>query len=155
MGREEKIAYFEKQIEKLKESAKKHADKLVKAREVAEQANVELEVLRNENAAQQGNDQAVGQGSEGLVADVQKLKDALAQKQEANSETEKMLADLKTQLQQLDKTLQDLATESASNKQQKEEKELEHKRVCHKIQQLQKDDKEAHVVVSKMEKQHP
>merc|ERR1712014_543669 len=41
------------------------------------------------------------------------------------------------------------------NKQQKEEKELEHKRVCHKIQQLQKDDKDAHVVVSKMEKQHP
>ncbi|CAE6932945.1 SMC2-1, partial [Symbiodinium sp. KB8] len=33
--------------------------------------------------------------------------------------------------------------------------ELEQKRVTHKIQQLQKDDKESHVVVARMEKEHP
>merc|ERR1719356_384558 len=83
------------------------------------------------------------------------MKDALGQKQAAHADAEKKLEELKTHLLQLDKTLSDLAAELTLNKQQKEEKELEHKRVCHKLQQLQKDDKDAHVVVSKMEKQHP
>merc|ERR1719491_2877375 len=80
----------------------KPQEKLIKAREFAEQANVELEVLRNQVSAQQGNEQAAGQGHEGLLAEVQKLKDGLAQKQATYADVDKKLEDMKTNLQNLD-----------------------------------------------------
>jgi len=55
----------------------------------------------------------------------------------------------------LDKALSALDAELRANKTEREDKELEQKRISHKIQQLQKDDKEATVVVARMEKQHP
>merc|ERR1719401_438955 len=62
---------------------------------------------------------------------------------------------MRSHLKELDESLAGLATESTSNRQQREEKELEQKRVRHKIEQLQKDDKEAGNVVLRMEQQHP
>lgn len=153
-GREERIQYFEQQVEKLKAVAKQHADKLDKQREKTEQANVELEVLRNEIAAQEGKEQATEHSHGGLAGDVQKLRDLLDQRHAAHAAATAQLEALRLELQQLDQVLADFAAELTSNRQQQEEKELEHKRVTHKVQQLQKDDKEAHVVVAKMEKQH-
>jgi len=154
-GREERIKYFEKQVEKLKGQQQDQSKKLEKQREKTEQANVELEVLKNELQAQEGKDQASGQSNDGMVAEVDKLKEMLEKKRTSHTELGTHLEALRAELQQLDKTLADLAAELTTNKTQREEKELEQKRVSHKIQQLQKDDKESHVVVGRMEKQHP
>merc|ERR1719401_2432770 len=62
---------------------------------------------------------------------------------------------MRSHLKELDESLASLATESSTNRQQREEKELEQKRVRHKIEQLQKDDKEAGNVVLRMEREHP
>merc|ERR1719401_2378960 len=62
---------------------------------------------------------------------------------------------MRSHLKELDESLASLATESSTNRQQREEKELEQKRVRHKMEQLQKDDKEAGNVVLRMEKEHP
>merc|ERR1719464_367045 len=64
------------------------------------------------------------------------------------------LEGLRSELRQLDELLNNLSTELATNRQQREEKELEQKRTSHKVQQLQKDDKESLIVVARMEKQH-
>merc|ERR1711957_847338 len=56
---------------------------------------------------------------------------------------------------QLDATLGDLGEELTSKKQEREEKTLEEKKLSNKVQQLQKDDQEAHKVVARMEQQHP
>jgi len=67
----------------------------------------------------------------------------------------KQLEELKAELRQLDETLQASDDELKKLKMQREEKDLEQKKVTHKIQQLQKDDKEAGAVVLRLEKQHP
>merc|ERR1719464_474752 len=64
------------------------------------------------------------------------------------------LEGLRAELRSLDELLNNLSTELATNRQQREEKELEQKRTSHKVQQLQKDDKESLNVVARMEKQH-
>merc|ERR1719401_2019236 len=61
---------------------------------------------------------------------------------------------MRSHLKELDESLNNLSTELATNRQQREEKELEQKRTSHKVQQLQKDDKESLNVVARMEKQH-
>jgi len=154
-SREERIKYFETQVEKLKGEAKQQLSKLEKQREKTEQANVELEVLKNEIQAQEGKDQASGQNHDGMLAEVQKLRDTLESKRASHTDVAAQLEALKEELTKLDKVLADLSAELASNKTQREDKGLEQKRVSHKIQQLQKDDKDALVVVSKMEKEHP
>merc|ERR1712070_353336 len=72
-SREDRIAHLEKQVEELKNSAKQRADKLDKQREKTEQAGVELDVMRNELASQEGMDQSVGQSHDGIAAEVAKL----------------------------------------------------------------------------------
>eukprot|EP00933_Yihiella_yeosuensis_P044862 TRINITY_DN40139_c0_g1_i1.p1 TRINITY_DN40139_c0_g1~~TRINITY_DN40139_c0_g1_i1.p1 ORF type:complete len:1222 (-),score=402.44 TRINITY_DN40139_c0_g1_i1:218-3883(-) len=153
-GRDERIKYFEKQIVKLKEGEKQYVDKLEKQREKFEQAQVELEVLKNELAALEGKEQESGQGHETLAADIEQMRTALEEKKAKYEATGTKLDNLRNELKNLDETLGALTEELASNKQQREEKELEQKRVTHKIQQLQKDDKESANVVQRMEKQH-
>jgi len=153
-GRESRIKYFEQQIEKLKASSQQHAGKLEKQREKTEQANVELEVVRNELSAQQGHDQASGQTHDSLAAEVAKFQALLEEQRKNQAELASSLETLREGLKQLDEEMASLAAELTSNRQQHEEKELEHKRLSHKIQQMQKDDKEAHIVVARMEKQH-
>lgn len=153
-SREERIKHLEEQVEQLKATAKQHIDKLEKQREKTEQANVELEVLRNEMLAQESSEQASGQSHESLQAEVVQLGSGLERQRTMYDEVGTKLEFLRGDLKNLDEVLNNLATELTSNRQQREEKELEQKRLSHKLQQLQKDDKEAHVVVARMEKQH-
>lgn len=156
-GRDGRIQHLEKQVEKLKAQAAQQVDKLEKQREKTEQAYVELEVMRSElvNQQQQASTTTSGDSQEGLNAEVEKLRATLEQKRSDYETTGQRLEELRNELRQLDQVLDDLGKELTANRQEKEEKELEHKRLSHKIQQLQKDDKEAHVVVARMEKQHP
>ena len=56
-SREDRIKYFERQIAELKKSAKQNVDKIEKQREKTEQAQVEVEVLRNELLQMEGKEQ--------------------------------------------------------------------------------------------------
>lgn len=154
-SREERIQHLEEQVEGLKAETKKHVEKLERQREKSEQVGVELEVLRNELASQESGQQASGQSHGTLEAEVGQLGEALEQRRAAHEAAGQRLEALRAELRQLDEGLGSLAAEQASNRQQREERELEQKRLAHKIQQLQKDDKEAHLVVARMEKQHP
>mmetsp|Transcript_716 Transcript_716/g.1237 ORF Transcript_716/g.1237 Transcript_716/m.1237 type:complete len:1207 (+) Transcript_716:61-3681(+) len=153
-NREDRTKYFEKQIVELKKSAKQNVEKLEKQREKTEQAQVELEVVRNELLAMEGKDQDSGKGQESLAQELEKMKEELQQKKEKFEELGTNLENMRTELKNLDETLGSLSDELTSNKQKREEQELEHKRVKHKMEQLQKDDKESHVVVARLEKEH-
>merc|ERR1712070_1044098 len=154
-GREGRIAHLEKQVEELKNSAKQRADKLEKQREKTEQAQVELDVMRNELASQEGQDQAVGSSHDGIAADVAKLTAIFEKQKGILDDLGKQLEELKAELRQLDETLQASDEELKKLKMQKEEKDLEQKKISHKVQQLQKDDKEAGTVILRLEKPHP
>ncbi|CAJ1367875.1 unnamed protein product [Effrenium voratum] len=200
-SREDRIKYFEGHIRELQKSAKQNVEKIEKQREKTEQAQVEVEVLRNELSAMEGKDQDLrppvtlasgwglwegivcnlhqwllrlfdndrawqdsGRGQESLAAEMQQMSESLAEKKdEAFEEADRVAwAARLLQLRSLDESLGQLAEEVGRNKQKREEKdlgvdeaELEQKRVTHKIQQLQKDDKESHIVVARMEKEHP
>ena len=56
-SREDRIKYFERHIAELKKSAKQNVDKIEKQREKTEQAQVEVEVLRNELLQMEGKEQ--------------------------------------------------------------------------------------------------
>merc|ERR1719316_840066 len=61
----------------------------------------------------------------------------------------------KGEMRELDECLSTLSKELADNKKLTEEKELEQRRLTHKIQQLEKEDKEAGGNVSRMEQEYP
>jgi len=153
-SREDRISHLEEQVEQLKATAKQHVDKLEKQREKTEQANVEFEVMRNEMVAQESSEQASGQTHEGMQSEVDQLKADLDAQRASHKELGERLEGLRGDLKNLEELLGKLAAELTANRQQREEKELEQKRLSHKVQQVQKDDKEAHVVVARMEKQH-
>mmetsp|Transcript_32329 Transcript_32329/g.89323 ORF Transcript_32329/g.89323 Transcript_32329/m.89323 type:complete len:1202 (-) Transcript_32329:120-3725(-) len=154
-SRGERIKQLEKQVDQLKATAKQHVDKLEKQREKTEQVNVELEVIKNEYAAQEGRDEATDSSAAKMKAEVEQLEAELKAKRTAYEETGAKLDSLRNELKDLDESLGALSAELTANRQQREEKELEQKRVAHKVQQLQKDDKEAHVRAAAMEKEHP
>ena len=56
-SREDRIKYFERHIAELKKSAKQNVDKIEKQRVKTEQAQVEVEVLRNELLQMEGKEQ--------------------------------------------------------------------------------------------------
>ena len=56
-SREDRIKYFERHIAELQKSAKQNVDKIEKQREKTEQAQVEVEVLRNELLQMEGKEQ--------------------------------------------------------------------------------------------------
>jgi len=153
-NREGRTKHFEKQIVELKKSAKQNVEKIEKQREKTEQAQVELEVVRNELLAMEGKDQDSGKGQESLAADIEKMLEDLQKKKASYEELGTNLEAMRTELKNLDDSLGSLAEEQSGNKQKREEQELEQKRVSHKIQQAEKDDKESHVVVARMEKEH-
>merc|ERR1719450_1494309 len=62
---------------------------------------------------------------------------------------------MKGELRALDEDLSSLSKELADNKKVTEEKELEQKRLNHKLQQLEKEDKEAGGTVARMEQEYP
>merc|ERR550537_1038078 len=62
---------------------------------------------------------------------------------------------MKGELRDLDESLSTLSKELADNKKMTEEKELEQRRLTHKLQQLEKEDKEAGGTVARMEQEFP
>jgi structural maintenance of chromosome 2 len=154
-SREDRIQHLEEQVERLKGEAKKHAEKIEKQREKFESLNVEYEVAKGELEAQEGKDQATGQSHGDFEAETQALKDNLQKQKEAYQKLGERLEGMRGHLKELDESLAGLAAESSANRQQREEQELEQKKRRHKIEQLQKDDKEAGNVVLRMEKEHP
>merc|ERR1719453_2401025 len=62
---------------------------------------------------------------------------------------------MKNELRELDDTLGALSKELSENKKVTEEKELEQRRLTHKMQQLEKEDKEAGGTVARMEQEFP
>lgn len=154
-SREDRIKYFERHIAELKKSAKQNVDKIEKQREKTEQAQVEVEVLRNELLQMEGKEQDSGRGQESIAAEIQQMSESLSAKKASYAETYTQRENLRVELENADESLAKLSEEITQNKQKREEQELEQKRVTHKIQQLQKDDKESHVVVARMEKEHP
>jgi len=79
----------------------------------------------------------------------------LDSKKKLNEEVSQKLETLRKELKDLDAMLDELGKEQATCKAKREESELEHKRLDHKVVQMQKDDKEAHSVAHRMEKEHP
>merc|ERR1719378_923440 len=61
----------------------------------------------------------------------------------------------KGEIRDLDEALSTLSKELADNKKLTEEKELEQRRLTHKLQQLEKEDKEAGGTVERMEQEYP
>jgi len=110
--------------------------------------------MNNEIAAQDSKDQDTGKSGDNLAGEVTKLKETYEAKKSFSESLGAKLEAMREELKNLDETLGKLSTELTSCRQQREEKELEQKRLNHKMQQLTKDDKEAHVVVGRMEKQH-
>jgi len=154
-GREDRIAFLEKQIEDFKAFVKQQASKLQAQHEKSEQASVELDVLKTELTSSESKEQDSAQSHEHLKAEVAELKAVHEQQSAKYEEVGTRLETLKGELRHLDEALGSLTEELGKVRAQKEEKELEQKRISHKVQTLQKEDKEAHVVVARMEKQHP
>eukprot|EP00929_Paragymnodinium_shiwhaense_P006643 TRINITY_DN11047_c0_g1_i1.p1 TRINITY_DN11047_c0_g1~~TRINITY_DN11047_c0_g1_i1.p1 ORF type:complete len:1201 (+),score=447.04 TRINITY_DN11047_c0_g1_i1:84-3686(+) len=154
-GRDDRIKHLEKTVETLKAEAKKQVAAIEKQRERTEQAQVELEVAQGEEQAQASKDDASGQNNAKLAEEVEEFRTSLKEQKEKYAETGTELENLRNELKSLDDTLAKLGTELNTNKQKREEKELEQKRLAHKVQQLQKDDKDAHVVAARMEEEYP
>jgi structural maintenance of chromosome 2 len=154
-SREGRIKYFEEQVERLKGEAKKHAEKLEKQREKTEQATAEYEVIRDELQAQENQDQASGTSNSDLEADVQKLKELLEKSRADLAAMSARSESLTAEIRELDSVVGNLDNELKANKKHREERELEQRRLNHKMQQLEKDDKESSMVVARMEKQYP
>jgi len=154
-SRGERIKHLEKKVEELKIEAKKKVDNLEKQREKTEQTQVEYEVAKNEMLAQEGKDNVTGESNAKLQEELDQMTKDLEASKLNYADTNKQLEDLRNELKSLDETLNALATELATNKQQREEKELEQKKQAHKVEQLRKDDKEAGVIAARMEKDYP
>jgi len=154
-GREGRIAFLEKQVEELKGTLKQQASKLQAQHEKSEQAIVELDVLKAEAANCESKEQDSAQSHEQLKAEVAELKNVYDQQSAKFEEVGLRLETMKGELKSLEEALGGLTEELSTVRTGKEEKELEQKRLSHKVQTLQKEDKEAHHVVARMEKQHP
>jgi structural maintenance of chromosome 2 len=154
-GREDRISHLEQQVERLKGEAKQWVDKLEKQREKTEQANVELEVMKGEEQAVASKDQESGQSNAQAKEQIATDRAAMEETKVKYDDIGKKLDALRDELKQLDDTLGKLGTELAGNRQKREELELEQKRATHKVQQLQKDDKEAGAVAARLEAEHP
>jgi len=153
-GREGRIAYLEKQIIELKSSRKPRLDKLEKHREKYEQASVEYEVAKSAFDDLEGQDQSVGSGSSKLTGEVEMLTKSVEEQREQQKAVASRLEAMKDELKQMDGVLNGLSEELSRTKQEREEKLLEEKKVSNKVQQLQKDDQEAHKIVARMEQQY-
>ena len=110
--------------------------------------------LRVTECCRNGSNQVSGQSNDGLAAEVEKFQTVFNQQKAASDALSERLGALRGELARLDTALGELTTRLGTNKQQREEKELEQKKVTHKVQQLQKDDKEVHLVVARLEKEH-
>ncbi|CAE7947044.1 smc2, partial [Symbiodinium sp. KB8] len=82
-GRDERIKYFERQVVELKKAAKQNVEKIEKQREKTEQAQVEVEVLRNELQALDAKDQDSGKGQEAILAEIEQMSENLEAKKES------------------------------------------------------------------------
>merc|ERR1719215_1703456 len=131
------------------------SEKVEKQREKLEQASVEYDVMRNEMESQEGQDESTGKGHNALTSDVDQLRKCLDNERSNLDELASRLDALRDELRHLDSTLGGLGEELSTIKQDREEKTLEEKKLSNKVQQLQKDDQEAHKVVARMEQQHP
>jgi len=154
-GREDRIEFLEGQIVDLKKTAQQHVGKMEKQREKTEQASVELEVLRNDLLAQESGDQSAGQSNDSLKSEIEQFKSAISEKQTLHKDLGEKIEMAKGELRELDECLSTLSKELADNKRVTEEKELEQKRINHKIQLLEKEDKEAGGNVARMEQEYP
>jgi structural maintenance of chromosome 2 len=154
-GREDRIKFLEGQIVELKQSAKAHVGKLEKQREKTEQASVEHEVIRNDLKAQESGDESAGQSNDSLQTEIEQLKALIAERGNTLGELNEKIEIMKGELRALDETLSTLSKELADNKKLTEEKELEQKRLNHKLQLLEKEDKEAGGTVARMEQEYP
>merc|ERR1711972_43598 len=94
-------------------------------------------------------------GNESLQTEIAQLKASIEEKGTYLNDLSEKIGLLKGEMTKLDETLNLLAKELSDNKRQQEEKELEHKRVVHKMQQLEKEDAEAGGAVDRMEQEHP
>merc|ERR1719162_1650178 len=154
-GREERIEFLEGQVAELKAKAKQQVGKMEKQREKTEQASVELEVLRNDLLAQENGDQSAGQSNDSMQTEVEQLKASIAEKTVFLKDLSEKIEMMKSELRELDDTLGTMSKELADNKKVSEEKELEQRRLTHKMQQLEKEDKEAGGAVARMEQEFP
>lgn len=153
-GREGRIKHLHQQIEQLQVTHKQHLHQLEKHRERNEQITVEMEVMKTELQSHESQDQAAGEGDKSLEEEVEALKTQLQTQNASLEELAKTIAALQAEIRELDTGVQVLEAELKTNRQQKEEKELEQKRTNHKIQQMQNDDKESHLVVQRLEQQY-
>eukprot|EP00913_Durusdinium_trenchii_P020928 g19664.t1 len=95
-----------------------------------------------------------GRGQESIAAEIESISESLFSKKASYEETGKQLENMREELQNLGPRRGTVIFRQLETVRVGAE-ELEQKRVTHKIQQLQKDDKESHVVVARMEKEHP
>mmetsp|Transcript_33990 Transcript_33990/g.79502 ORF Transcript_33990/g.79502 Transcript_33990/m.79502 type:complete len:1210 (-) Transcript_33990:177-3806(-) len=154
-NRGDRLKHLQGQVEKFQAEAKKHQATLEKQQEKMDQASVDYEVMCSELKAQESKDEASGQSNDSLATEIETLKQNLAGKKEEVESLTAKLEEHRAFIASLDATLGSLSQELATIAQQREEKELEQKRITHKIQQVQKDDKEVHVVVARLEKENP
>jgi len=108
-GRDDRIKFLEGQVADLKKTAQQHVGKLEKQREKAEQASVELEVLRNDLQAQESGDESAGQNNDSLQSEIEQHKTAITEKTSMVKELAEKIEMAKAELRELDECLSTLS----------------------------------------------
>jgi len=153
-GRGDRIKFLEGQIVDLQGQAKQQVSKLEKQREKTEQASVEFDVLKNDLVAQESGDNSVGQSTNVMATEIEQLKTLIVERGSQLQDLNEKIEMMKNELRDLDENLSALSKELSDNKKITEEKELEQKRLNFKLQQLEKEDKEAGGTVERMEQEY-
>jgi len=153
-GREERLKQLEKDVEKQKVVAKKRTEELLVQREKQDKLDVELEAMKAELENAENAAADTSKQNAAAEAEVVKLEESVKKFKVLCDEAAAKLEKMRAELVQADEQLASLTQELKEGRRIKEEKELELKKVGHRIAQFHKDHKETNSAVANMEKQH-
>jgi len=153
-GREQRLKQLEKDVEKQKVVAKEKAELLLVQREKQDKLDVELEAMKGELENAENAAADTGKQHAAAEAEVLKLEESVQKYKVLVDDAAAKLEKMRAELVQADEQLAALSQELKEGRRIKEEKELELKKVGHRISQFHKDHKETNSAVASMEKQH-
>jgi len=153
-GREQRLKQLEKDVEKQKIVAKEKTEVLRERREKQDKLDVELEAMKTELENAEAAAADSGKQDAAAEAEVLKLEESVQKYKVIVDDAAAKLEKLRAECVQADTQLAALAQELKDGKRIKEEKELELKKVGHRISQFHKDHKETNSAVATMERQH-
>jgi structural maintenance of chromosome 2 len=153
-GREQRLKQLEKDIEKQKVTAKATAEELLAQRQKQDKLDVELEALKGEMESAENSVADNVKQNEAAEAEVLKLEESVQKFKALCDDAAAKLEKMRAELVAADEQLSSMGSELKEGRRIKEEKELELKKVGHRIAQFHKDHKETNTAVASMEKQH-